>query len=128
LSLLPLLSLLGYYPSWLIHSLHSIGIERFHQPTRTGVCNSLLTSLNTPTTNNRHPRPIARRPGLPSADPSDTPTIVIAAPPIVKILFITDILNTPSPFALVDGGADDDVHLSVQVLVGRMSDPSYQEF
>ncbi len=84
-------------------------------------------SLKMPRTNSRHPRPIAKRPGLPSAAPSDTPTVVIAAPPIVKILFTTDIPNPPSPFVLADGGADDGVHLSVQVLVGRMSDPSYLE-
>jgi hypothetical protein len=39
-------------------------------------------------------------------------------------LFTTDIPNPPSPFVLADGG----VHLSVQVLVGRMSDPSYREY
>ncbi len=27
---------------------YSTGIERFHQPTKTGVCNSLSMSLNTP--------------------------------------------------------------------------------
>jgi len=63
-----------------------------------------------PRTNSRQPRPIARRPGLPSAVPSDTPAVVIAAPPIVRILLTTDI---PKPtFVLADDADDDDVHLS----------------
>ncbi len=92
------------------HATHSTGTGRFHQPTKTGVCNSLLMSLKTPTTNNRQPKPIARRPGLPSAAPIDTPTIVIVAPAIVRILLITDIPNPPC--ALADDESDDGVHLS----------------
>ena len=85
-------------------------------------------SLKTPRTNSKQPRPIARRPGLPSAAPNDTPTVVIAAPPIVKILLTIDISNPASLlFVLADGGDDDDVHLSVQVLVGHMSGPFYRE-
>jgi hypothetical protein len=65
------------------------------------------------------PRPIARRPGLPSAAPNDTPTVVIAAPPIVRILLTTDIPNPPSPFVLAgdDAGddADDDIDVSSRV-------------
>jgi hypothetical protein len=70
-------------------------------------------SLNVPRINSKHPRPIARRLGLPSATPSVTPTVVIAAPPIVKILFSRNIPNPPSPppFVLADGGADDGIDL-----------------
>jgi hypothetical protein len=64
-------------------------------------------SLKTPRTNSMQPRPIARRPGLPSAAPNDTPTVVIAAPPIVRILLTTDIPNPSSPFVLADDDADD---------------------
>jgi hypothetical protein len=36
--------------------------------------------------------------------------------------------NTTPPFVvLADGGADDDVHLSIQVGAGHMSVPFYQE-
>jgi hypothetical protein len=67
-------------------------------------------SLKTPRTNSRQPKPIARRPGLPSAAPSDTPTVVITAPPRVRILLTTDIPNSLSPpFVLADDDADDDV-------------------
>ncbi len=83
-------------------------------------------SLKTPTTNSRQPRPIARSPGLPSAAPNETPTVVIATPPTVRILLTADIPNPPSPFDLTDGG-DDDVPLSARVLVGRMSGPSYRD-
>ena len=81
-------------------------------------------SLKTPTTNSMHPRPIARRPGLPSTAPSDTPTVVTTAPPIVKILLTTDMPNPPSPpVVLADGG----VHLSVQVGAGHTSGPFSRE-
>ncbi len=60
------------------------------------------------------PTPIARRPGLPSTVPSDTPIVVITAPPMARILFIIDIPNPSSRVVLADD-ADDGVHLSVQV-------------
>jgi len=51
------------------------------------------------------PRPIARK--LP---PTATPVDAITAPPIVRILLIADIPNSPSPFVLVD-----DVPVSAKV-------------
>jgi len=63
------------------------------------------------------PRPIARK--LP---PTATPVDAITAPPIVRILLIADIPNSPSPFVLVD-----DVPVSSQVSAGHMSGPFYRE-
>jgi hypothetical protein len=84
-------------------------------------------SLKTPRTNSVQSKPITRRPGLPSAAPSDTPTVVIDAPPIVKILLNTDIPNPPSPFVLVDDDVDDDIDVSSRVRADHMSGPSYRE-
>ena len=55
---------------------------------------------------------MAIKPGLPSAAPSDTPIIVISAPPIVRILLTADITNPPSHFVSADDDADDDIHVS----------------
>jgi len=116
-----LLSIMAFF-----HSPHSTGTGRFHQPTKTGVRSSLLLSLKTPSTNSMQPRPIARRPGLPSAAPSDTPIDAINAPPMVKILLTTDIPNPLSPFGLADDAVDD-IHVSARVGAGHMSGPSYRE-